>query len=285
MPNLADREGVFAISTTAKQDRVADLVFVHGLGGGSHGTWRYGKEGDEDHFFWPEELAQDLPQCRVWTVGYDADVLRASGKGMVIGLRGLSVASLFESYGIGASKPVIFICHSMGGLVVKALIDGCRQNTNPYFERLVENIKGIAFCGTPHRGSEFANAARLLGKVLGGSTAWTREMCADEIGIELMHERFLGWLRHNPIPLLTVVEHSVSFGVGFLRLEIGIVVPRASAVLGHEAVHQHNNADHLQLVKPSHFGDITYSCTRKFILSLLSAPQEAANSNPDADHV
>lgn len=250
---------------------VADIIFVHGLGGASHDTWRHGKEEDDDHFFWPEELGKELPECNVWSVGYEADISRASGKGMVIGLRALAVASLMVSRKVGIERPVVFVCHSMGGLVVKALVDGCRQSTNPMFETIVKNTRGVIFCGTPHRGSGFANTAKTLGKLLGGSTEWTKEMCTGENGIELLHGRFLGWLRHNQIQLLTLVEHSISFGSGFLKVDLGIVVPGSSAVCATEPVFQHDTADHLQLVKPAGFTDLTYACTKEFIDNLLSA--------------
>lgn len=281
----SNHTGLHEIYQPASGSAVADVVFVHGLGGASHDTWRHGKDGDADHFFWPAVLGEELGECNVWTVGYEADISRASGKGMIIGLRALSVASLLISQEVGLFRPVIFVCHSMGGLIVKALVDGCRQNTNPAYETLAGNIQGIVFCGTPHRGSNFAVAAMLIGKVLGGSTAWTNEMCSDETGIELLHERFLGWLQHNPISILTVVEHSISFGSRWMRVEVGIVVPRASAVLSNEPVEQHDVADHFQLVKPSGFTDITYACTKKFIDALVAPYSGAGSSHPVSHHV
>ncbi len=40
----ADYEGLHSIDNTDKSDRLADFVFVHGVGGGSHSMWQYGKE-------------------------------------------------------------------------------------------------------------------------------------------------------------------------------------------------------------------------------------------------
>lgn len=282
---IANATGLHLISAAKSgRDAVADIVFVHGLGGKSHDTWRHGKEGGDDHFFWPEELGNELHECNVWAIGYEADILRASGKGMIIGLRATACASLLKAQNVGFIRPVIFICHSMGGLIVKALIDMYRQSTGEENEVLVKNIKGIVFCGTPHRGSQVADAAIKLGKIVGGSTAWTKEMCSNEDGIQLLNERFLGWYKHSSIKLLTVVEHSVSFG-GWLRMELGIVVPRASAVLSDEPVEQHDVADHLQLVKPSGFTDITYACTKKFIDKLLLGPVSSSTSNSAFHHV
>lgn len=42
------REGDDDSSTT-----VADIVFVDGVGGSSHATWRYSTPTESDHFFWP----------------------------------------------------------------------------------------------------------------------------------------------------------------------------------------------------------------------------------------
>ncbi len=266
-----DTEGLHPIANTDQPDRVADIVFVHGLGGSSHKTWSHGDEGAADHFFWPDELAKELPQCGVWSVGYEAEISRITGSGMVIGLRAMSVASLLINQRIGQDRPLIFMTHSMGGLVVKALVDGCRQNTDPEAETLVSHIRGIAFCGTPHRGSNYASAASLLAKVLGGSTDWVKEMHMAETGIELLHGRFLGWLRHNPIPILTLAETAFSFGIDFFgyKKQLGVIVPLASARLAVETVHQHHKADHLALVKPAGFADITYGRTKSFIDDIL----------------
>ncbi len=63
-----DLKGLHLVADTEAGDLVADIVFVHGLVGGCHSTWQHsGKRGSVD-FFWPGELAKDLPYCSIWTI-------------------------------------------------------------------------------------------------------------------------------------------------------------------------------------------------------------------------
>ena len=51
-----------------------DIVFVHGLGGTSHGTWT------KDGVLWPRDLlSKEKFSSRIMTWGYDADVMKFFG--------------------------------------------------------------------------------------------------------------------------------------------------------------------------------------------------------------
>ena len=55
------------------ENAVADLIFVHGLGGGSRSTWT---KGGDPAFFWPREwLAKDFAfhDVRIHTFGYNSN--------------------------------------------------------------------------------------------------------------------------------------------------------------------------------------------------------------------
>lgn len=67
------------------------------------------------------------------------------------------------------NRPLIFICHSLGGIVFKEFLvhvslqlDDCRH--------LAQSVAGVVFMGTPHRGSKIASPAQLLARIVNVAT-------------------------------------------------------------------------------------------------------------------
>ncbi|KAK4249589.1 putative kinesin light chain [Corynascus novoguineensis] len=108
-------------------------------------------EESSNTLFWPDEyLTQDIPEARVWTYGYNVDAIgglfEANNKNSV-SQHGRDFAVRVERE-IPNEDPIIFVAHSLGGIIVKDAIrrsDACRART-----------KLIIFLGTPHRGSAYA---------------------------------------------------------------------------------------------------------------------------------
>ena len=72
---LENDKGPIGLTTIYKplEKVVADLVFIHGLGGGSRKTW---SKDEDPRLFWPREwLAADpaFKDVRMHTFGYDSD--------------------------------------------------------------------------------------------------------------------------------------------------------------------------------------------------------------------
>lgn len=98
-----------------------DFVFVHGLGGGSRKTW---SKTPSDAHFWPKRwlpIDPDFENVRIWSFGYDSiymkeisDVLNIDDFGRAL------LGALSSSKCLGDMEtPIVFIGHSMGGLVIK----------------------------------------------------------------------------------------------------------------------------------------------------------------------
>lgn len=70
--------GIEAVYEPGNPSRgTVDIVFVHGLTGDRHNTWTHKDSGT----FWPEDLlAKDISDARLFTFGYDADIVKIWGQ-------------------------------------------------------------------------------------------------------------------------------------------------------------------------------------------------------------
>ncbi|KAK3296861.1 uncharacterized protein B0H64DRAFT_390543 [Chaetomium fimeti] len=106
--------------------------------------------------YWPRDLLpKDCPQSRVLVYGYDTKVTKyvkaATNKNSVFShakdlLFALSRARQLD-------RPLIFITHSLGGVVVKEMLAQSAMATEEGPKNIVDSTSAVVFLGTPHRGS------------------------------------------------------------------------------------------------------------------------------------
>ncbi|CAH0019112.1 unnamed protein product [Clonostachys rhizophaga] len=145
-----------------------DVVFIHGLDGNREKTWT-AKGADEP---WPKTLLPlELPSARILTFGYDAYAAKWEKGGSQNRIRDhawnllTALASCRESDDT-KKRPIIFVCHSLGGLVCKDALIVAQMQSDSHIHDIYERTHAIAFMGTPHHGSELAIwADRLLKSV------------------------------------------------------------------------------------------------------------------------
>ncbi|MGO7120894.1 ABC-three component system protein [Rhizobium leguminosarum] len=133
---------------------VLDIVFVHGLGGDQLDTWQV-----DPKSFWPQWLAEKFPNCSISSFGYDSQKLAGflTGDGASLHDIALALADALTNREASATR-TLFVCHSLGGLVVKQMLRRCTESVNPEYVELGRSVVGIAFLGTPHQGSALASS-------------------------------------------------------------------------------------------------------------------------------
>lgn len=136
-------------------ERAGDVVFVHGASADSDMAWY---PPGRPAMSFPKLLAEDLPSIGTWSLNYQMSFMRWQPRSMPLSEQGLNTLSEMASKGFGR-RPIIFIAHSVGGLVVKHLLRHARRSSdpecaskNPEWGPILRQTKGIVFLSTPHFG-------------------------------------------------------------------------------------------------------------------------------------
>ena len=167
-----------------------------------------------------------------------------------------------EDLGIG-KVPIIFVVHSMGGLVVKkAYLLG---QIDEEYRAIIGSISAIIFLATPHRGTKLAE---VLTKVLTASLQSPGEFIAElnrnSSALEELNEQF----RHVA-PRLSIVSfyETLPTSVGPMKL---MVLEKESSILGYpKEISRALNADHHTVCKYSSPEDPNYVSVCNILKSLV----------------
>ncbi|KAI4689374.1 uncharacterized protein J4E88_002726 [Alternaria novae-zelandiae] len=256
----------FGLNTVYEPDEtsavIADLVFVHGLGGGSSTTWCLKQDAD---YFWPKEWLPkdpDFKGVRIHSFGYNANWatwlkspvdIHAFGQSLVEDLRSDPKINNLDSR-------IVLVGHSMGGLVIKKAC--VLSKTNPDYSDIANRLHSLYFLGTPHRGSNLAgvlnNFLRLSGS---GRRAYVSSLQAKSESIRILSDSFR--IHYAGIHLHTFYESQPT-------PPVGMIVDQESATLGYaEERIQLLNANHRDLAKFETTLDSNYRSLRNRLASTI----------------
>jgi hypothetical protein len=111
--------GLHVLADQPSEDPDAiDIVALHGLNGHWNRTW----QATNSAAMWLRDfLPQQIPRARIMSFGYDSLVLSKSVANVGIFAEQLLEALMAQRNGLAylQSRPIIFVCHSLGGIVVK----------------------------------------------------------------------------------------------------------------------------------------------------------------------
>jgi triacylglycerol esterase/lipase EstA (alpha/beta hydrolase family) len=176
-----------------------NVVFVHGLGGHAYDNWCQGAEGNT---FWPVWLARDIPGLAAWTLAYEAPPTNWLGTAMPIQDRAKNVLECLLGQRELRGLPLVFVCHSLGGLVVKQVLraaDGRRAYGDPEAKGFLDSVKGIVFIATPHTGSIQATLLDKL-RLIAWPSASTVDLIKNNANLRDLNVWYRNWsgaIRHK----------------------------------------------------------------------------------------
>jgi pimeloyl-ACP methyl ester carboxylesterase len=241
------------ISGCDSEARKADVIFIHGLGGDAFGTWRHG---DDNSSLWPGWLGQEfVDEIGVWSLGYAASpskwlrVLggfsrskRDAGYGMPLPTRAGQVLDSMVQHDIGR-RPILFICHSLGGLLAKQILRKANDAVkSPSMQQVAHQTRAVLFLATPHAGADLASRLDDL-RTIFGTTASIEDLREHSAHLSDLYDWYCDHASTLGIETKTYYEMRPIGGV------LPIVNP-GSARSGVGANPVGLDEDHLSIAKP-----------------------------------
>jgi len=163
------------------------------------------------------------------------------------------------------TNPIIFVAHSMGGLVVKkACLLGIHDEN---YKHVIQSVSAIVFLSTPHRGTHLAKVLnRLLAVSFQSSKNFISDLNKSSPTIEEINEQF----RHLA-PKLTIWSFYETRPTSIGPKKV-MVLEKDSSVLGYPAeISRPLEADHHDVCKFSNRSDLAYISIKNAIQSLVAS--------------
>jgi pimeloyl-ACP methyl ester carboxylesterase len=206
------------------------IVFVHGVLGDGTATWTNGQS------YWPSLLAKDpaFDGSSIYVYEYPTNLIKDT---FSIDEIAENMRLRFEADGITSHKEIVFLTHSMGGLVVRAYLLKYRGVTS--------RVRFIYFFSTPTTGSEIADLATLIRR--NSQFGKMKPMQSADYLADLQRS----WLDAEfPFPSYCAYEKQKVYGL--------LIVTQASAASLCSKHLDPIDANHITIVKPADMNDVPY---------------------------
>ncbi|KAL2816120.1 hypothetical protein BJX63DRAFT_430412 [Aspergillus granulosus] len=218
--------GTFLRMLAPGKEPKIDIIAIHGLNPKNkerhaERTWEL------DGKLWLRDfLPKHLPQARIFLFGYNSSVsIQSSSAGVREQAQNLLSRLLLERQDCH-SRPIIFIAHSLGGIVVKEAL--VQAKLGAIYDSIRTATYGIAFFGTPHRGSHLAKMGETVAKAV---RAFLRTPNNTFINALKENDLYANELSANFQQLLEDYQY-INFYETLPLRSLGLIVEQKSATLG-----------------------------------------------------
>lgn len=255
------------IKICGSADAAIDIIFVHGLTGDPKTTWSC----LVDDSFWPQWLHDDLNRVSIYTFGYPASIFaKWAKKEMDIFERAANTLEVMAGMGLG-QRPIVFVAHSLGGLLVKILLRKAIDSSDSDFKRIEASTRLVFFLSTPHTGSSLASVIN----VLPGKSSHIALLANDTGFLEDLKGSYKK-LTENRSDISTVAYYEKK-----KTKNLALVVDRDSADPGAARCEPVPlDKDHIDICKPVDKGDVLYLGIKRHLSNLLNDIPLGCNIDP-----
>jgi hypothetical protein len=227
-----------AVHTPSSTDTTAtvDIVAIHGFDG-SYRNWIFqsigsGMPKEANWLTGPQGIAKEIPNARIITFSYDVNV--RSGYELVRrvlygnSLRLLQNLSSLRKETESQGRPIVFIAHSLGGLILKGALVSCNEPAAARFNDIHESTLAAHFFGTPSSSSsphDFHVALDNMFALMCNSGSRHGDLKKPR---ETLSKLDANWLetKLQPYKALMTTIGVFSYYEGLETLDIGMVIPQ-----------------------------------------------------------
>ncbi|XP_069675082.1 protein SERAC1 isoform X2 [Periplaneta americana] len=209
---------------------------------------------------WPRDwLPEDCHHLRVIGVNYETNLSLWAPMCPVekvrrnLDFRSTELMQKLKQAGLG-SRPIVWVAHSMGGLIVKSMLIKAMQDEDEQVQGLCRNTKAVVFYSVPHRGSPLVSLTQAT-QLLWWPSVEVQELKENSPALLTLHSQFLDLVEKKNIEIISFAETKPTL-LSSLHLQFHFV-PKESADPGIGEFFEIPQ-DHLCICKPNS----SRSCTR-----------------------
>lgn len=235
-----------------------NVIFIHGINS-SDECWRH-----ENGTFWPNLLKNedDLANVGIYLFSYRT--------GLNTGYYNLgdvvdSLKVYFKKDDLINSSGIIFVCHSMGGIVARRFL------VNQQLELTKSGLKkiGLFLVASPSLGSRYANMLGFIISVMGHAQAEVLKFSQTNVWLNDLDKDFKNLQEHGSIKIegQELIEDLPLFGNWLLRRQI--VEPFAAGRCFSNP-YKVPGSNHITIAKPANKDEIQHYLLRQFIEEFIN---------------
>ncbi len=253
------------------KDSQTSIVFVHGFLSDGETCWQ-NKNGN----YWPDLLKEDFNWLNIYVYTYQTSIFSGTyNLGDVVD----DLKERMNLEGLFNSKRIVFVCHSMGGIVVRKFIV---ERSIDLIERNV-NI-GLFLVASPSLGAKYANLFKALASIAGNSQAQALQFSQKNFWLNNLDKEFLNLKEAHKFVLKgkeLIEDKSIFKALSFMKQ---IVEPFSGARYFGEP-YKVPGSDHFSISKPEDNNAIQHRQLCHFIKEIVNGAESGSSSEHVANSV